>query len=291
MLKEVRDFTERGHWKLVPATITDELKAKGMKFDVIQAVWSFKCKRTPSGELLKHKSRFCAHGGQQTSNTHWESFSPVVQWSTLRTILTLSLICKWKARSIDIVLAYPQADMKTNVFMQLSCGFHVTKACKWLLKLVKNVYGLKDAGRTWANHLKQGLLDRGFIQSNVDPCVFFKSNLILVIYVDDLIPFCPTDEPIDKFIESMRNEQPQSHILEDQGDLKDYLGIEIVHKGDEIHITQKHPIQKITNLVQFKMRNQHKKELPPQESFSNTHPSQNLIQRMHHSITEVQLVP
>ena len=194
-------------------------------------MWSFKRKRTPSGELLKHKSRLCAHGGQQTSNTHWESFSPVVQWSTLRTILTLSLIRKWKARSIDFVLAYPQADMKTNVFMRLPFGFHVNKPGKWLLKLVKNVYGLKDAGRTWANHLKQGLLDRGFTQSKVDPCVFFKDNLILVICVDDLIAFCPTDEPIDQFIESMRKAQPQSHILEDQGDFKDCLGIEIVHKG------------------------------------------------------------
>ncbi len=97
MDKEVNDFNTREHWKLVPATIIDELKSKDTKFDIIQAVWSFKRKRTPSGELIKHKSRLCAHGGQQTSNTFWESFSPVVQWSTLRTILTLSLISKWKA--------------------------------------------------------------------------------------------------------------------------------------------------------------------------------------------------
>ena len=85
------------------------------KFDIIQAVWSSKRKRTPSGELIKHKSSLCAHGGQQTSNTYWESFSPVVQWSTLRTILTLSIIKGWKARSIDFVLACPQADIKANI--------------------------------------------------------------------------------------------------------------------------------------------------------------------------------
>ena len=247
------DFTVRKHWKLVPATITDELKAKGIEFDVIQAVWSFKRKRTPSGELLKYKSRLCAHGGQQTSNTFWESFSPVVQWTTLRTILTLSLIRKWKARSIDFVLAYPQADMKSNVFMRLPFGFKVDKPGKWLLQLVKNVYGLCDAGRTWALHLKQGLLDRGFKQSEVDPCLFFKGILIIVIYVDDLIAFCPEDEPTDKFINSMKEAEPQSYVLEDQGDLKDYLGIEIIHSKDgKIHITQKHLIQKIINLVKFK---------------------------------------
>jgi len=251
MRKEVDDFTQRNHWQLVPATVTDELKAKGVKFDVIQSVWSFKRKRTPSGELLKHKSRLCAHGGQQTSNTFWETFSPVVQWTTLRTILTLSLIKKWKARSIDFVLAYPQADMKANLFMKIPFGFEVDKPGKWLLKLVKNVCGVKDAGRTWSNHLKQGLLDRNFTQSKVDPCVFFKGNLILVICVDDLIAFCPHDEPIDNFIQSMQRDEPQSYILEDQGDLKDYLGIEIIREGGKIHITQKHLIQKIINLVNF----------------------------------------
>ena len=92
MHKEVNDFTTREHWKPVPVTIIDELKAKGIKFDIIQSVWSFKRKRSPQGQLLRHKSRLCAHGGQQTSNTYWESFSPVVQWTTLRTLLTLSII-------------------------------------------------------------------------------------------------------------------------------------------------------------------------------------------------------
>ena len=78
MNKEVNDFNTRNHWELVPATVIDELEAKGIKFDVIQGIWSFKRKRTPSGELLKYKSRLCAHGGQQTSNTYWETFS---QWS------------------------------------------------------------------------------------------------------------------------------------------------------------------------------------------------------------------
>ena len=117
MAKEVEDFTIHKHWKLVPVTVIDELKAKGIKFDIIQSVCLFKRKRIPTGELMKHKSCLCAHGGQQTSNTYWESFSPVVQWTTLRTILTLSLIKGWHAHSINFVLAYPQADLKSNIFI------------------------------------------------------------------------------------------------------------------------------------------------------------------------------
>ena len=51
--------------------------------------------------------------------------------------------------------------------MRIPKGFSVSTPGHYLLKLKKNVYGLKDAGRTWHEHLKKGLLDRGFKQGIV----------------------------------------------------------------------------------------------------------------------------
>ena len=249
-IKEVNDFNERGHWELVLKSQIDFSRPH----DIISAIWSFKRKRTPSGELIKHKARLCAHGGQQTEGvTYWDTFAPVVNWNTLRIFLTLALIRNWKARSVDFVLAYPQADLTKDIYMRIPKGFNVTSPGDYLLKLKKNVYGLKDAGRTWHEHLKKGLLDRGFQQGQVDPCVFYKDTLILLIYVDDVICFCPDDKPIDDFITSMQLPEPRSFVLEDQGPLKDYLGIEIKESIDSaanqdhrtIHVTQKHLIDKI----------------------------------------------
>ena len=250
MVKEVNDFDERGHWELVHKTSIDFNRPH----DIISAIWSFKRKRTPAGELIKHKARLCAHGGQQTEGvTYWDTFAPVVNWNTLRIFLTLALIRKWKARSVDFVLAYPQADLTKDIYMRIPKGFSVSQPGDYLLKLKKNIYGLKDAGRTWHEHLKKGLLARGFEQGKVDPCVFYRGNLILLIYVDDVICFCPEDKPIDDFIESMQKAEPRPFVLEDQGPLKDYLGIEIKEaiesKSDEsnrtIHVTQPHLIAKI----------------------------------------------
>jgi hypothetical protein len=61
-----------------------------------------------------------------------------------------------------------------------------------VLKLLKNLYGLKDAGLTWFEHLKYGLAARGFKQSLVEPCMFIQGSLILLIYVDDCVAICPT---------------------------------------------------------------------------------------------------
>ena len=250
MIKEVNDFDERGHWELIHKSQIDFSRPH----DIISAIWSFKRKRTPAGELIKHKARLCAHGGQQTEGvTYWDTFAPVVNWNTLRIFLTLAMIKNWKARSVDFVLAYPQADLNKDIYMRIPKGFSVSAPGDYLLKLKKNVYGLKDAGRTWHEHLKKGLLDRGFKQGIVDPCVFYKETLILLIYVDDVICFCPEDQPIDDFIESMQRAEPRPFVLEDQGPLKDYLGIEIKEviesKADKavrtIHVTQPHLIAKI----------------------------------------------
>ncbi len=249
MSKEVEDFNQREHWRLVKRSSIDESKP----YDIVNAVWSFKRKRSPTGELLKHKARLCAHGGQQTHGvTYWDTYSPVVNWFTLRSLLILSLVNGWHSRSIDFVLAFPQADIKTDVYMRLPYGFHVSTPGEWLLKLEKNVYGLKDAGRTWHEHLKEGLRARGFVPGLVDPCVFYKKDLILMIYVDDVICFSPKSELIDEFVASMKEEEPQKYVLEDLGDVTSYLGLKVKRdKAGTINLTQPHLIDNIITSAGF----------------------------------------
>ena len=51
IVKEVEDDHEfRNHWTMVPGSETNGKKT-------ILSIWSFKRKRSPSGELLKHKAR------------------------------------------------------------------------------------------------------------------------------------------------------------------------------------------------------------------------------------------
>jgi hypothetical protein len=89
MDKEVEDFIQRGHWEIVSRKSLMHLQA----YDIVKAIWSFKRKWRPTGELLKHKARLCAHGGQQTKGiTYHETYSPVVNWFTLRLFIVLSLI-------------------------------------------------------------------------------------------------------------------------------------------------------------------------------------------------------
>ena len=66
MIKEINDHKDRDHWDLIN---WDEI-SPGTK--TILAIWSFKHKRKPDGEMVKWKSRFCYHGVmQQWGLTIW----------------------------------------------------------------------------------------------------------------------------------------------------------------------------------------------------------------------------
>lgn len=87
MQEEINKHEVRSHWKMIPRTDIPP------KTKVIQAIWEFKRKGAPSGEILCHKARLCAHGGQQQwGENYWETFAPVVNWLSVRTMLVLSLI-------------------------------------------------------------------------------------------------------------------------------------------------------------------------------------------------------
>ena len=57
---------------------------------------------------------------------------------------------------------------------------------KYVIKLNKSLYGLKQAIHNWFELLKSSLEARGYDhQSATDPCVFIGKHSIVLVYVDD----------------------------------------------------------------------------------------------------------
>jgi hypothetical protein len=178
MLQEVNAHTDDDHWEVwAKADIPAEQ-------DVLPAVWAFKRKRRIDTRVVyKHKARLNIHGGKQKQGVnYWETYSPVVNWISIRLCLILTLLLRWKTRQIDFVLAFPQAEVECDIFMQLPRGvvFQGVHRATHCLKLKKNMYGQKQAGRVWNNHLVKGLTTKlNFVQSKVDECVFYQGSTVL----------------------------------------------------------------------------------------------------------------
>jgi len=95
----------------------------------------------------------------------------MVKCTTIRMMLTLTIIHGWKSRKLDVVLAYPHANIYSNIYMRLPNGLELNDGkthCTHVLKLLKNIYRLKQAGKVWNKHLHQGLINLEYRQSKVD---------------------------------------------------------------------------------------------------------------------------
>jgi len=220
VVKEVNDHTKNKHWELIPIEEVPE----GTK--VLDSVWSMKQKREiATGKVYKWKARLNVHGGQQEYGVnYYETYSPVVQWFTVRMVMILAIMKKWATRQIDFVLAYPQADIEFDLYMRLPQGIETKygNGKTHVLLLRKNVYGQKQAGRVWNKHLTKGLHDIGFRPSAIDECIWYRGTTLFMFYVNDGIYAAPTNKQIDEAIKDLKD---AGYNLEDQGSIEDYLGI------------------------------------------------------------------
>jgi Reverse transcriptase (RNA-dependent DNA polymerase) len=183
---------------------------------------------------------------------YWETFAPVVTWISIRLILILSILLCWHTRQIDFILAYPQAPLETPLFMEIPKGVTMhnmpRRAQDYVLELKKNLYGQKQAGRLWYKHLTQGLLQLGFRQSVIDECVFYRQGTTFLVYVDDGIIAGPKKEDIDQIIVDLQT----MFNVSDEGDLTDYLGVNIETREDgTIKLSQPHLIDQIIKDANF----------------------------------------
>jgi hypothetical protein len=71
-------------------------------------------------------------------------------------------------------MAYPQALIEMDMYMELLTGIHTKhgNSKDHVLKLLANIYGQKQAGRFWNNHLVTELREINFKQSLIDNSFF-----------------------------------------------------------------------------------------------------------------------
>jgi len=244
MVHEVEDHESRDHWTCMRRSDMPE------NTKTIMSIWSFKRKRYPDGMLNKHKARLCDHSGMQTWGTsYWKTYAPVVNWASVCLLLAVAKIHKLPSKSIGFVLAFPQADLEVPVYMELPLGFEAPldgNRKQYVLRLNKSLYGLKQAGYNWFAKLRNGLLDRGFTQSNIDACVFFGKGCIVLTYVDDCIIVGDSMERIEALLTSL-HDGTENFILKDEGLIDKYLGISISQLDDKsFDLTQPFLIERIT---------------------------------------------
>ena len=122
------------------------------------------------------------------------------------------------------------------------------------VKLKRSLYGLKQSGRMWYNRLSEYLVNQGFKNDQISPCVFIKRSesgfAIIAVYVDDL-NIVGTPNELDKTAENLMKE----FEMKDLGKTKLCLGLQIEHLKGGIFVHQSNYTEKV--LKRFYMDKAH----------------------------------
>jgi hypothetical protein len=164
-----------------------------------------------------YKSRLCGRGFNMIHGVDYnETFSPVARMVTLRIFLSLVAIYCLFTGCMDIKTAFLNASLSEDVYMEPPSNLlyllgvllldpdttadqrrRILKHIKHLkrgekLKLLKALYGTKQAGREWYILFDSFLKELGFGPNRADHCFYtliidFNNYVFLLLYVDNII--------------------------------------------------------------------------------------------------------
>ena len=106
---EIQSLMIRDTWEIVSSkSVTDH--------NMLPGTWSLKCKSKPDWTIRKFKTRYGVRGDIQNrlSPKPLNSYSPVVQWSTVRLMFILQCILGLQSQRSDFTNDFSQADIPSG---------------------------------------------------------------------------------------------------------------------------------------------------------------------------------
>ena len=119
MQREIERQLSCGVWETV-----DRPKGK----TVLGTRLVLKRKINNDGEIEKYKWRFVAQGVRHIPGIHsQESSSPTPAQSSIRMALALMAAQKWEGRQLDVEMAYSEAAVEEEIYIELPDGYRQSK--------------------------------------------------------------------------------------------------------------------------------------------------------------------
>ena len=85
-------------WEIVP-------RPKGKS--VVTSKWIYKIKHATDGSIEKYKARFMVGGFSQKEGIDYEeTFAPVARYTSIKSVLALVAVMKWKVHQMDVKTAF-----------------------------------------------------------------------------------------------------------------------------------------------------------------------------------------
>ena len=189
-----------------------------------------KRKRDDAGNITRYKVRYVAKGFAQIFGVDYDkTTAPTVCLESFRAVLHLAATLDWDIQHYDVKTAFLHGILPPDetMFMEQPRGFESPGKEDWVMKLMKSLYGMKQASRIWNQTFHKTVESWGFHRVPCEWCVYRRETatgtIIFVVHVDDIVSAASSPEENAHFKAQLMSQWE----ISDLGQAKFALGIGI----------------------------------------------------------------
>ena len=186
-------------------------------------------KQGPNGDVQSYRVRIVAGGHKQIKGVNYtETFSAAAKMPTVHVVLTNAAHQDWEIEHVDVKSAYLNTPLNKVIYIKSPRGVLKLGQEGKVLRLLKGLYGLKQAGRGWYMEMAGVFMNKlGFKRSAIDYSVFYRKSgeehTIVAIATDNMA--VTSRRSIDA--ECFKSNIKQFWDITDHGSIKWFLGFKI----------------------------------------------------------------
>lgn len=155
-------------------------------------IWVIKLKKNEFSAVIKHKARLVAKGYVQQPGVNFDGlFAPVVCLKFVCLLLSFNAHEGWHVHHMDVKSAFRNGVLEEEVYVSQPPGFVVTGEEGKVLRLMKALYGLRQAPRALNARLDAALKSLGFGTSAHEHGVYGHGHgrvcQLIGVYINDLV--------------------------------------------------------------------------------------------------------
>src|SRR5437588_4564559 len=142
-------------------------------------------------------------------------------------MLALATHFDWEIEQIDVKMAFLYPEIEEEVYIanpEAYQEFHPNEKLKEeVFQILKTLYGLRQSPLACYKQVDGFLYSKGLVRSNEDSSLYISEDLIVILFVDDILLFAKNKDTILTAKKWLTNE----YKMTDLGDLKQFMGMQI----------------------------------------------------------------
>jgi len=187
-------------------------------------------KKDAAGNITCYKAWLVAQGFSQIGGVDYDdTYAPVAKMASSRAIIVMANKLGLVLHQLDIKGAYLNRVLNENkvLYMAHTPGYKPSDVANRVLRLLKAIYGLKQAAHRWYQKLREMFISLGYKQSEVDQAVFYKllpqvkQLIVIAVHVDN----CTIAASTVCLVEDLKAGLSRHIKVTDLGELHWMLGI------------------------------------------------------------------